>query len=194
MVGRALVKSLSVPSAFNYFKPEVYELVRHTPKHKNEVFWDPYEMRIDLKGMDDFDAVVHLAGENVGSGDGGLLGFTGRWSDRKKHHIMESRRRGTQLLSQALSAVKHKPSVFVSASGVGYYGNGGDTVLTEASPKGTGFLSDVADVWEEKARLAQSAGIRTVSLRFGAILSREGGALGAYSARSGCICDCWVWN
>ncbi|RYY34877.1 hypothetical protein EON62_02940, partial [archaeon] len=91
--------------------------------------------------------------------------------------IMESRRRGTSLLAEALAHCKMKPKVFISASGVGYYGNGGDAVLTEASPKGTGFLSEVASVWEEKTAAAAAAGIRTVNLRFGVILSRNGGAL-----------------
>lgn len=117
-----------------------------------------------------------LAGENVGSGDG-LLAFTGRWTDRKKHHIMESRRRGTTLLSQALASLKAKPKVLVSASGVGYYGNGGDTELTERSGKGRGFLAEVADVWEGSTAKAREAGIRTVNLRFGVILAGSDGVL-----------------
>lgn len=177
MVGRALTKQLSIPSAFNFFKPEVCTLVRHTPRNKNEIYWDPYEMRIDLGAIEDFDAVVHLAGENIGSGDGFITSYTGAWSDRKKHHIMESRRRGTRLISQALASCKKKPKVLVSASGVGYYGSAGDSVLTEASPKGRGFLSDVADVWETESRYASAAGVRTVNLRFGVILSASEGVL-----------------
>lgn len=177
MVGRALVKQLTIPSAFNFFKPDVCTLVRHTPKNKNEIYWDPYEMRIDLGAIEDFDAVVHLAGENIGSGDGFVSSYTGAWSDRKKHHIMESRRRGTRLISQALASCKKKPKVLVSASGVGYYGSAGDSILTEASPKGRGFLSDVADVWETESRYAPAAGVRTVNLRFGVILNSTEGVL-----------------
>jgi uncharacterized protein (TIGR01777 family) len=176
MVGRALVASLSVPKALNHFNPEVYRLVRTPPKHDREIFWDPYEMRIDLKSLEDFDAFVHLAGENVGSGEG-LLAFTGRWTMRKKHHIMESRRRGTQLIAQAISALRKKPKVFVSASGVGYYGDGGDEILTEASPRGKGFLSDVAQVWEESCSQAVKAAVRTVNMRFGIILDKSDGVL-----------------
>ena len=119
-------------------------------------------------------------GENVGSGEG-LLAATGRWTERKKHDIMESRRRGTQLLAQAMAAVKQKPKVFVSASGVGYYGSRGDEVLTEASAKGTGFLSEVSQVWEANTAAAAKAGIRVVNTRFGVILTANGGAIGASS-------------
>jgi uncharacterized protein len=180
LIGRALVGSLATPSAFNRFNPEICFLVRRRPEYANEVYWNPYEMHIDLAGCEGFDAVVHLAGENVGSGGDGLLGgLTGRWGERKKHMIMESRRRGTQLLAQALAAVKAKPSVLVSASGVGYYGSRGDDVLTEASAKGAGFLADVSDVWESSTAAAARAGIRVVNTRFGVVLSQNGGALGA---------------
>lgn len=179
MIGRALVGSLATPSAFNRFNPEICYLVRRRPEYANEVYWNPYEMHIDLAGCEGFDAVVHLAGENVGSGGDGLLGgLTGRWGERKKHMIMESRRRGTQLLAQALAAVKAKPAVLVSASGVGYYGSRGDEVLTEGAGKGSGFLADVSDVWESSTAAASRAGIRVVNARFGLVLSQSGGALG----------------
>jgi len=176
LVGTALCKALRVPSALNKFHPEVVRLVRRPPTAADELFWDPYEMRIDLKGLEGFDAVVHLAGENVGSGDG-LLAFTGRWSDAKKHRILESRRRGTLLLAQALASVRAKPRVLVSASGVGFYGSAADRVLTEASAKGTGFLAEVADVWEKSTAPASAAGIRCVQLRFGVVLARSEGML-----------------
>jgi len=90
---------------------------------------------------------------------------------------MESRRRGTTLLSKTLSVLKQKPTVLISASGIGYYGNGGENTLTETSPKGTGFLSDVADVWESTTTIAKDNGIRVVNLRFGIILSQNGGVI-----------------
>jgi hypothetical protein len=120
------------------------------------------------------------AGENIGSGEG-FLSFTGRWTERKKHDILESRRQGTSLLAKALAATRAKPAVFVSASAVGFYGNGGDVELHEASPRGTGFLGDVARVWEECCEPAVSAGIRTVNARFGVILARDGGVVGEYA-------------
>jgi uncharacterized protein (TIGR01777 family) len=90
---------------------------------------------------------------------------------------MESRRRGTLLLSQTIAALDSKPRVLVSASGIGYYGNGGDAELTESSPKGKGFLAEVADVWEGTTVKAREAGVRVVNLRFGVILSRSAGVL-----------------
>jgi len=106
-----------------------------------------------------------------------LLAATGRWTDRKMHTIMESRRRGTQLLSRALASVTAPPGVLVSASGVGYYGDCGDREIPDGSPKGTGFLAEVSDVWEKECRPAVDGGIRVVNTRFGVVLSRNGGAL-----------------
>lgn len=177
LVGRRLVESLSVPSAFNSFNPEIYTLVRGQPKKSTEIFWDPYEMRIDIRKCEDFDAVIHLAGENIGSGEG-MLAFTGRWTERKKHLIMESRRRGTQLLGQAVASLVKKPKVLVSASGVGFYGaNNGAKVLTEECPNGTGFLAEVSRAWEEGTHTAAAAGVRVVNLRFGPVLAPEGGMI-----------------
>lgn len=81
------------------------------------------------------------------------------------------------MLSRALSSLQRKPAVFVSASGIGYYGSRGDAVLTEKEPKGEGFLSDVADVWESSCERAREAGIRTVNLRMGVVLSAQGGVV-----------------
>lgn len=176
MVGRALCAELERPSALNSFHPQVYRLVRRAPENDREIYWQPHEMRVDLKRMEGFDAVVHLAGENVGSGEG-FLAFTGRWTQRKKYDILESRRRGTQLLAQAVGALRDKPRVFISASGVGFYGNGGEAELTEASPTGSGFLAEVSRTWEASTAKAAEAGVRVVNLRFGVILSRTGGVI-----------------
>lgn len=90
---------------------------------------------------------------------------------------MESRRRGTKVLATALAAVKAKPKVLISASGVGFYGNGGERILDDTAPKGTGFLADVADVWEAETRPAAEAGIRVVNMRLGVILSQRAGVI-----------------
>ena len=177
MVGRALLAALRTPSASNGFRPDVLTLVRHPPQSASEVWWAPMEGAIDLKALEGVDAVVHLAGENVGSGEGPLAAL-GRWSDRKKHAVLESRRRGTQLLARSLAALRTRPRVLVSASGVGFYGDCGDRVLTEESPKGRGFLADVASEWEDATTQAAEAGVRVVRLRFGVILSRCGGVVG----------------
>ncbi|KAA0150111.1 hypothetical protein FNF27_04724 [Cafeteria roenbergensis] len=175
MVGTALIDSLRKPSTG--LTPHISRLVRHDPRGPDEVFWDPYEMRIDIDRVEGFDAVVHLAGENIGDGDSTLGGLVGRWSDRKRHRIMESRRRGTKLLSKALASLKAPPSVMVSASGVGYYGSRGDTVLDDDASKGAGFLSDVAEVWERETQPAADCGVRVVNLRFGVVLSSRGGVV-----------------
>jgi uncharacterized protein (TIGR01777 family) len=117
--------------------------------------------------VSEFDAVIHLAGESV----------VGRWTQAKKRAILESRARGTRNLATALARSESKPRVFVCASAVGFYGNGGETVLTENSANGVGFLPQVCRAWEEASRVAAEAGIRTVNLRIGLVMSGKGGAL-----------------
>jgi uncharacterized protein (TIGR01777 family) len=154
----------------------VLTLVRRAPRDASEVWWQPSEGQIDLRALEGLDAVVHLAGENIGSGEGPLAAL-GRWSDRKKHTIVESRRRGTLLLARSLAALRQRPRVLVSASGVGFYGDGGEAALTEAAPRGRGFLADVADVWEASTAPAEEAGVRVARMRFGVLLSRSGGVV-----------------
>ena len=163
------------------FAREVVSLVRRAPRSAQEVWWDPAAARIDLARCEGFDAVVHLAGENVGSGEG-LLAFTGRWTASKKHAILESRRQGTALLARSLAALKRPPRVLVSASGVGFYGahagaGAGGAGLDEAAPRGAGFLAEVAEAWEGATAPAAAAGVRVVQLRFGAILAGSGGVV-----------------
>jgi uncharacterized protein (TIGR01777 family) len=112
--------------------------------------------------------VVHLAGENIASG---------RWTSEKKRAIRESRVNGTSLLSESLARLSRPPSVFLSASAIGYYGDRGDELLTEESPPGKGFLPDVCTNWEKATAPAVEKGIRTVHTRFGIILDANEGAL-----------------
>jgi len=136
------------------------------------VAWDPSAHALDVTALaaaGPFDGVVHLAGAGVGDK---------RWSPARKQVILASRTDGTSLLADALAALPTPPPVLVSASAVGYYGDRGDDVLTEESPPGTGFLADVCVAWESAASPAQDAGIRTVLLRTGIVLSAAGGALG----------------
>jgi len=114
-----------------------------------------------------FDAVIHLSGENI----------AGRWTEAKKRRIRDSRIVSTQNLSQALTSAEKKPGVFICASAIGYYGNRGDEILTEGAPSGSGFLAEVSREWESVTAPAADAGIRTVNLRIGIVLSRNGGAL-----------------
>jgi uncharacterized protein (TIGR01777 family) len=115
-----------------------------------------------------FDAVIHLAGETI----------VGRWTTEKKARIRESRVIGTRNLAQALGQAKDKPQVFVCSSAIGYYGDRGDEMLNEKSGPGTGFLPEVCFEWEQATRQAAIAGIRTVQMRTGVVLSPKGGALG----------------
>jgi len=163
LVGKALISSLVEDGH------EVVRLVRraHT-LGQLEVEWHPNQGRIDAQHLEGCEAVFHLAGESIASG---------RWTDEKKRTIRESRTKGTTLLSETIARLSHPPSVFISASAIGYYGNRGDEELTEQSAPGNDFLSSVCVEWEESTRAAAEKGIRTVLARFGIILDRNGGAL-----------------
>ena len=116
----------------------------------------------------DVDVVIHLAGENIAQK---------RWSEDQKNKIKNSRLIGTKQLSDQLAASEHKPSLFISSSATGYYGDRKDKELNENSEPGTGFLPEVCVEWENSTKSAENAGIRTVHIRTGIVLSKEGGAL-----------------
>ena len=162
LVGKALIKVLEIDGH------EIYRLVRHAPDSSTEIEWSPERYSIAISMIEGFDAVFHLAGESIASG---------RWSDEKKLKIRESRTKGTKLLSDALASLRHPPKTLISASAIGYYGNRGDEVLTEASAPGGDFLSEVCVEWEKATEHATTMGIRVVNTRFGIILDKEGGAL-----------------
>jgi len=131
------------------------------------VRWDPARGELSASELEGLDAVVHLAGENLGQ----------RWTPEVKHSIRESRVLGTELLATTLARLDRSPSVLVSASAVGYYGDRGDEILDESSASGTDFLSEVVRAWEGSADAARKAGIRVVHPRSGVVLSPDGGAL-----------------
>ncbi|HEY0407684.1 MAG TPA: TIGR01777 family oxidoreductase [Pyrinomonadaceae bacterium] len=148
---------------------EVYRLVRGAAdKAAGAIVWNPEQETIDAASLEGIDAVVHLAGESVSEG---------RWTEEKKRRIRESRAQGTRLLSETLAGLKSKPRVLLSASATGFYGSRGDEILTEQSASGADFLSEVCREWELSTQPASQAGIRVANLRFGVILSAEGGAL-----------------
>ncbi len=134
------------------------------------VLWDPAAGKLELSGLERSDAVVHLAGENVGAA---------RWNSARKERMRNSRVVGTRLLSESLAQLSAPPRVLVCASAVGFYGSRGDEILTEASSPGTGFLAEVCQEWEAAAEPARQKGIRVVNLRIGMVLSSKGGALPA---------------
>ncbi len=132
---------------------------------------------IDMSALEGADAIIHLAGENVASGEG-PLGFLGQWSDSKKEKILKSRVDGTAAIVDAMKTMKKKPKVFICASGVGYYGySDQESTFTEKNGKGDGFLAEVCEAWETEANRASSLGVRTANLRFGVVLSPLGGAI-----------------
>lgn len=118
--------------------------------------------------MEGAEAVVHLSGASIADG---------RWTPARKAVLRSSRVDSTRLLVDAMMQLKRRPRLLVCASATGYYGDRGEEALTEASDPGTDFLALLARDWEAEAMRASAAGIRTVMLRFGVILARNGGAL-----------------
>jgi len=128
--------------------------------------WNPGEPT-PLGSVPTMDAIIHLAGEPIAQ----------RWNDAAKRRIYASRVEATRKLVTAIGELKHKPSVLVSASAVGYYGDRGDEVLTESSASGNGFLAELCIQWEREALRAREFGVRVVPIRIATVLGREGGAL-----------------
>jgi uncharacterized protein (TIGR01777 family) len=162
MIGRQLVAFLRTGGH------DVVSLVRRPPHSADEIFWDPASGKIDAAALEGVDAVIHLAGVSIASG---------RWSTSRKRAILESRHQGTRLIAETLAGLQNPPRVLVSASGIGFYGDGEQSVLTESSPQGAGFLADVCRIWEQETAPAAAAGIRVVTPRFGVVLSGTGGML-----------------
>lgn len=161
LIGSALAKSLIAQGH------EVLRLVRRPTTAPNEVFWDPKAGTIDAAKLAGIDAMVHLAGAGVGDK---------RWSDEYKREILESRVLGTTLIAATLAELTPQPRVFVCGSAIGYYGDTGATAVDETAAAGTGFLADVVLNWEAACAPAIEAGIRTVNIRTGLVVSKNGGA------------------
>jgi uncharacterized protein len=162
LIGRALAESLRAAGH------SVQTLVRRKPdESQGEMAWDPEAGVLDSSRLEGVDAVVHLAGKPI----------DGRWTEATKRAIRDSRVKGTTLLAQAAAQLPTRPQVFICASAVGFYGSRGDEALDETSASGQGFLPDVCRAWEDAAAPARYAGLRTVHLRSGIVLSRQGGIL-----------------
>ena len=160
-IGTALLASFATQGT------QIVRLVRGVAQNAGQVSWDPLAP-VPPAAVSGFDAVVHLAGESV----------VGRWTDAKRKAIRESRVLGTRHLAAALAQSEAKPRVLVCASAVGFYGDRGEEVLREESAAGQGFLPEVCREWEDASRNAAEAGIRTVNMRIGLVLTATGGALG----------------
>jgi uncharacterized protein len=163
LIGSALTTFLSCAGN------EVKTLVRRRPQLESpEIFWDPYHQELDKASIESMDAVIHLAGENIGAG---------RWTERRKVAIRRSRVEGTRFLCETLASLKHPPKILLCSSAIGFYGNRGEEALTEESSRGEGFLPEVCQAWEEATEPARKAGIRVVNVRTGIVLTPLGGAL-----------------
>ena len=161
LIGTQLVAKLSSSGH------EVVRLVRRSPK-SGEIQWNPKSGTLDAAALEGTDAVIHLSGAGIGDK---------RWTDGYRKEILDSRTATTALLATTMASLSRKPSVFLSGSAIGIYGARNDEQLTEVSTHGTGFLAEVCEQWEAAAKPAVDAGIRTVYLRTGIVLSPKGGAL-----------------
>jgi uncharacterized protein (TIGR01777 family) len=124
---------------------------------------------VDLRALEGIDAVVHLAGAGVGDH---------RWTEAYKAEIRDSRVRGTDTIARAMAGLERRPTVLVSGSAIGFYGDTGDRAVDESTPAGSGFLADVVVAWEAAADPAREAGIRVVHPRTGLVVAGRGGAWG----------------
>ena len=161
LIGSSLVSFLSEKSV------TVSKILRENTKD-DDISWKPEDGDWDSAFTGGVDGIVHLAGENIASG---------KWTRKKKEKIRNSRIEGTTRLCEHILKLPTPPSVLVCASAIGYYGNRGVEFLNEGSSRGSGFLPDVCLGWEEAAESVSKAGIRVVNVRFGIVLSKDGGAL-----------------
>ena len=164
LIGKALQES---------FSEKGYEMLlatRSEPKMPSQIQWnaDTGFRDEDLERLEGLDAVIHLEGE-------GIAGL--RWTDEKKKAIRDSRVFGTRSMIEAFDKLKSKPKTFISGSAIGFYGDRGNDEMTESSAAGKTFLAEVCKEWEAESRRAEDLGIRTILLRTGIVLSRDGGAL-----------------
>ena len=147
----------------------VIPVVRRRPESGEDVIeWHPERDEIDASAFAGLDAVVNLAGESIGAR---------RWSAEEKRRLVESRVRSTKLLARTLAHVERAPGVLVSGSAMGYYGSRGNEELRESSPRGDGFLADLASEWGSATAEAEQAGRRVAHVRTGLVLDGDAPAL-----------------
>jgi uncharacterized protein (TIGR01777 family) len=163
LIGSSLVPSLRRQGH------EVVTLVRREPRAPWEARWDPSSGEVDLAPLHGTDGVVHLAGAGVGDR---------RWTEGYKRLILSSRVDGTRTLAEAVARLDPRPSVLVSGSAIGWYGDRGEELLDERSNGGESFLAHTTRAWEGAADPARDAGVRVVHPRTGLVMARSGGAFG----------------
>ena len=165
LIGRYLIKSLSKDSN------TIYVLTRSESRFENNVNfinWDPDSQRLDLSNIPAVDFIINLAGASI---DGS------RWTNSYKRKILESRLNSTSLLFKEIKKLKQKPSLYIGASATGFYKKNTKVAQVEEDYKGSDFLSDVVAKWEKESNNFMKYGIRTVLLRIGLVLSKDGGVL-----------------
>jgi uncharacterized protein (TIGR01777 family) len=163
LIGEALVRGLLAEGH------QPVRLVRsRRPDDLPSATWDPAAGTMDDDALDGVDAVVHLAGEGIAEK---------RWTPAQKARILDSRVAGTTLLAERIASATTPPSVFVSGSAIGFYGDRDDERLTETSEPGTGFLADVVAAWEGATAVVPTPPTRVAHIRTGIVLSADGGAL-----------------
>lgn len=161
-IGSALTKSLGSRGF------RVKQLVRSVPKSDDQVQWNPAAGQVDPQAIDEADIIVNLAGASIAGG---------WWTENRKKQILQSRLDVTSTMARAIVESSNKPSLLISTSAVGYYGDRPGETLDESSDPGNLFLSDVCVQWEHAADPVREAGVRVVHPRFGVVLSGSGGML-----------------
>lgn len=162
LVGSALVPVLRAAGH------DVHRLVRRAATAPDEITWDPAAGTIDDARFAGAEAVVNLAGENVGAG---------RWTERRREGILRSRVDATRTLVRAIERSPRRAGILINASAVGFYGDTADAEVSESASAGKGFLPEVCVAWEREADVAVALGVRVARLRFGVVLAARGGAL-----------------
>jgi len=146
---------------------EVYVVTR-SRRGERDIFWDPVNGDLDRSALEGMDAIIHLAGENLTSG---------RWTKSRKERLWSSRVDTTRFLVASIRKLKNPPRVFLSGSGIGFYGSDPEFCFSESRRGGQGFLAELCEAWEAEALRAESADTRVCLLRTGVVLDPRGGAL-----------------
>lgn len=166
LIGTALVRH------FEQCGHDLTLLLRQPPEgplQHRYLLWQPEEEMLESAGLEGLDLIVNLNGANLADG---------RWTEKRRALLRDSRVLPTKLLANTIAGLGSPPRLFLSASATGYYGNRrADEQIDESAPRGCGFLAELTEQWEQAASPAVKAGVRTIFLRTGMVLSAEGGAL-----------------
>ncbi len=164
LIGSALQRALPATG----LRTRLLSRQRQEKPASDRFYWDPERGFLNPDALNHVEAIINLAGASVAGG---------KWSARRKQEIITSRVQSHELILQKLEQSREFPRTLVAASAIGYYGNRGDELLTEASSAGVGFLPETAIQWERAAMRFEALGVRTVILRIGVVLAANGGAL-----------------